>query len=517
VLPSWVGWVNLLYLPLAFVVSLVLQGLLAAVIAAAHDRARGRHWTERARRTFPLMSAGRALSLLLCLLFGGLAAVSAGPLSHLGPAFLVPALFAAVLAGSFWPSWRLRRHLRAVPPPASVWLRTYVFAVLLGSPIYVALFLGCLFPPRVDVSVVVGLALGAVFVVFINVGGITRLGRWLGLLVPPSPRLARVAADAAAATGVRLRSVWLARLGFANAFALPLSRQVIVTEPATEIFDDPELMAVCAHELGHVGEGPWTRLSRMWVGLAVLSLAAVRPLYGSFGGALAVLVFACILVGLLLWPAIARRLERRSDETAHRHEVEPGTYARALEKLYAQELMPAVGHGQGGSHPHLYDRLVAAGVTPEYPRPAPPPRWLGAGVFVGLYALMAPIAAAIGVVATLISHTQSPSLLHFSIGAFGRGSAALDQLAQVRWAKEHDLEAAIDLERLAAKLEPASGYYPMRVADYLALAGRCAESRPWVTEALAPGKTPALARWARHASLPGEDWERICGADGAGD
>jgi hypothetical protein len=26
-------------------------------------------------------------------------------------------------------------------------------------------------------------------------------------------------------------------------------------------------------------------------------------------------------------------------------------------------------------HPHLYDRLVIAGITPDFPRPKPPARW----------------------------------------------------------------------------------------------------------------------------------------------
>lgn len=66
-------------------------------------------------------------------------------------------------------------------------------------------------------------------------------------------------------------------------------------------------------------------------------------------------------------------MEERSDELGHAHEGETaGTYARALEKLYEANLMPVVGPAKE-VHPHLYDRMIAAGVTPDYPRPTPPP------------------------------------------------------------------------------------------------------------------------------------------------
>jgi hypothetical protein len=40
--------------------------------------------------------------------------------------------------------------------------------------------------------------------------------------------------------------------------------------------------------------------------------------------------------------------------------------------MYEGNLVPAVLRGRRLTHPHLYDRLVAAGLAPAYPRPAPP-------------------------------------------------------------------------------------------------------------------------------------------------
>jgi hypothetical protein len=68
-------------------------------------------------------------------------------------------------------------------------------------------------------------------------------------------------------------------------------------------------------------------------------------------------------------------MEVRADRLGREHEGEiQGTYARALEKMYEANLLPVVMRGKGPIHPHLYDRLTAAGAPPPYPRPKPPRR-----------------------------------------------------------------------------------------------------------------------------------------------
>ena len=46
-------------------------------------------------------------------------------------------------------------------------------------------------------------------------------------------------------------------------------------------------------------------------------------------------------------------------------------YAKALLKLYEDQLAPAVGPKKRATHPDLYDRLLAAGMQPDFPRPSP--------------------------------------------------------------------------------------------------------------------------------------------------
>ena len=67
-------------------------------------------------------------------------------------------------------------------------------------------------------------------------------------------------------------------------------------------------------------------------------------------------------------------MELRADVAAAGSDGESPSYARALEKLYEAGKLPAVMPGNSMVHPHLYDRMIAAGVTPDYPRPAPASR-----------------------------------------------------------------------------------------------------------------------------------------------
>jgi hypothetical protein len=89
---------------------------------------------------------------------------------------------------------------------------------------------------------------------------------------------------------------------------------------------------------------------------------------------------------------LGRRMEVRADKVAQAGEQDEGIYARALERVYQENLIPAVMPGKRHIHPHLYDRLLAAGAIPSYPRPKAAARcsWttiLTSGVSIGLVIL----------------------------------------------------------------------------------------------------------------------------------
>jgi hypothetical protein len=85
-------------------------------------------------------------------------------------------------------------------------------------------------------------------------------------------------------------------------------------------------------------------------------------------------------------------MEKRADQIAADKQLQEGVYARALEKLYRENQIPAVNVNDRQTHPHLYDRMLAAGITPDYPRPAKPQRFtvmgwallIIFGIFIGL-------------------------------------------------------------------------------------------------------------------------------------
>jgi Zn-dependent protease with chaperone function len=97
-----------------------------------------------------------------------------------------------------------------------------------------------------------------------------------------------------------------------------------------------------------------------------------NPVVHTFGvpGFLALALSSAIVP--LVYRTISHKLELRADQLALAHEPNSGIYARALAKLYEDGLLPAVNPKKRASHPHLYDRLIAAGLTPEFPRPAAP-------------------------------------------------------------------------------------------------------------------------------------------------
>ncbi len=159
------------------------------------------------------------------------------------------------------------------------------------------------------------------------------------------------------------------------------------------------LAAICAHELSHLNEPPRVLLGRLVGALVFVPFVFLHPASKLWHG-LGLLVMLALMVGLIAFNRrLARRMEHQADDVAAKNQGEAGTYARALARIYEINQMPAVMRGKP-IHPHLYDRMLAAGVTPEFPRPQPPGRFSLNGVAILL--LLA------GLVAFLITSHQSP-------------------------------------------------------------------------------------------------------------
>jgi Zn-dependent protease with chaperone function len=191
---------------------------------------------------------------------------------------------------------------------------------------------------------------------------------------------------------IPFRDVLLMRVSFAQGIAIVETRTLLFTERLLEVCPDNEVAAICAHELAHLTESRVARYTRSVQLLTFLPWLFFNPLIHLWG---MIGLFALCGVSLSaprIYRMISRKLESRADEMAKGSEVDAGTYASALTRLYADNLVPAVITRT--THPDLYDRILAAGVTPDFARPvaAKAMAWNGtmfAMVFGGLIAALA--------------------------------------------------------------------------------------------------------------------------------
>jgi hypothetical protein len=190
----------------------------------------------------------------------------------------------------------------------------------------------------------------------------------------------------------------------------------------------------------------------------------------------------CVLGGILM-PRLSRQLERRADRLATERETREGAYARALRKISEVNLTPLVEPGKGGTHPHVYDRLVAAGAPPDFPRPAPPS--LARTRLAGLAAILVLVAAWAGLLFarfSLAPRSVSEQAVLRSLVLGGRTDLDLSDLALLRWNEQHLDEAAI-FYQAAGEIDLDHVFYPANQAIVLGALGRCREAFDAASEA----------------------------------
>lgn len=322
-------------------------------------------WPERARRLYPARASVLTQMFLLTanVVLGARLLLPETPLAAVAvPAFLGTLLGSYPVDRAVFPALRWRSWLGLL---AAHWL-------ILLVPWVVFLLAMMSMPLDFGVTTWV-IALGVLGLNLAFSAGLAfRLLRLLGLLHPAGERLRGILAMVSARLGVPVRAGWELASPMSNAFALPLTGEVVITRTLLALHPDDEVAAICAHELGHLAESRWVLTGRLVGSLALFPLIFLRPMAHAGHGGLPVLAGAVIGLWLFrLW--LSRRMERRADGIAAGHTVEPALYARALERLYQANQMPAVlPRRSGKTHPDLYDRMLAAGVTPDFPRPAPP-------------------------------------------------------------------------------------------------------------------------------------------------
>jgi Zn-dependent protease with chaperone function len=324
-----------------------------------------KHWSEQARLLYPVLTAARSnllvvpgiLTLVLFLMwpsssplwfFAGIASMLG---ANLGTLFLDHEVF-------------VRISLQDL-------LRESAIAFLMRFLIWLVFISAAVAMPDEFNKTACGIA-GLVILLWITWtrGGWIWLGRKTGLFQPAPERLRRIVDTTSIRMNVFHRDVLLMQSSSSQAFALPGDGILLFTKRLLDLFPDDEIAAICAHELAHLTESRASRYSRSIRILSYLPWIFFTPLIHTFGlGALFGLIAITALVPRV-YSKISRVLESRADTMAKSNEGNEGIYARALARLYEDNLMPAVTT-KLRSHPHLYDRLLAAGITPDFPRPKP--------------------------------------------------------------------------------------------------------------------------------------------------
>ena len=284
----------------------------------------------------------------------------------------------SAFAGALIPALRVERHVRGPSFTAGTWFRGLItWLTIIAPQIAVTLIATLIISDEMNAKVLIVLGASVILIALALAGVGLHIGSVLGLMRPASARLASIVEKTAERTVVQPRATYESVASVANAFALPLCQKLIVTDKALAVLTDNELAVVCAHEIAHLNE-PFAVIALRVAGALffLLPVIAIRPVLGSFGPIVLALMMLVMLTLQVVVRRVARRMEVRADAAGHAHQAEEGAYARALERLYEANLVPAVLSGKRRVHPHLYDRLLAAGVTPAYPRPLPPPKSL---------------------------------------------------------------------------------------------------------------------------------------------
>jgi Zn-dependent protease with chaperone function len=347
-------------------------------------RNKDKHWSEQARLVYPVFVAARS-SLWTIPGILTLAVLLLWPDSS--PLWLFTGVAAALgaYAGTLPADHEVfpRIPLRDLLPQIAIGilLRFLIWFVFIASAVFM--------PNQFNqLTLVIGVTVIALWLIWSRSGFIWA-GRKMGLFLPAPERLRKITADTSARMNVSFREVLLMRSPMAQAFAFPNTRQLLFTERLLELAPDDEIAAICAHELAHLTESKAARYSRSIQMLIFLPWIFFNPVVHTFGffGFYGLLLVTFVVPRI--YGKISRKLESRADQLAKANEGDAGTYARALTRLYEDSLLPAVTSKERATHPHLYDRLLAAGVTPDFPRPAAASTMAVHGhIFAGLVGLL---------------------------------------------------------------------------------------------------------------------------------
>ncbi|BBM85819.1 M48 family metalloprotease [Candidatus Uabimicrobium amorphum] len=156
----------------------------------------------------------------------------------------------------------------------------------------------------------------------------------------------------------------------ANAFALTLSGAICVSEKLYALLNRAQVESIMQHEYQHFQRH--SNIARGFVCSIPFVLASSYKMLSAYQISLYWMFLILILIIVLKNVAMKMFLrEEKEIDNVVSKEMDNEAYAYALESMHKENLLPAV-MTKNTTHPHLYDRMLDAGVTPDFPRPDPP-------------------------------------------------------------------------------------------------------------------------------------------------
>ena len=378
------------------VVALIVAAMLNWLALLQVRRSETLHWTERARRLWPIrVGSGSALGLLpvdLCL-----------GQNLLWPAFSPPWAL-AVLAGFLgaWAgSYPFHHHLFGWLTPRAWFHQLIIWVGFRFGWWFLCLLIICAMPREFDWRALALFTLYPALLAIWLSGGLVWLFRKLKVLIEPPEHLVSLVSTISQTTNITFRKIWVLRGAGDSAFALPYSGGLLFSERLLELHPDDEIAALCAHELGHLSESRLVLFARLLGSMAFGPALFAKPAFYAWGPVGVLLVFTATWLMFLASRHLNRKLEVRADRIGRAHELDPGAYARALARLHEDNLIPAV-MPRKTTHPDLYDRLVSADSPPNYPRPEKPSA-------ISWQAFVLAVLCGVLIVATIIPFLSSPT------------------------------------------------------------------------------------------------------------
>ncbi|HSH92944.1 MAG TPA: M48 family metalloprotease [Roseimicrobium sp.] len=345
----------------------------------------GAHWTERARLLWPARVTAAQSVVLLPFILNFAHQIALPYSEHSFIADGIAAFLGAVLGNQWFD--------REVYPELDFRKWCHQVLVLCGFRfgLVAMLIAGIALMPSEPGLKMAAVALGFVgLVLAINLGLLLRLLRWIRFVYPAEIRLTGIVEQVASRMHVRVRSTWQMKGTWSNAFALPATGELVFSERLLAVCTDQEVGAICSHELAHLTESKMVLAGRLVGAMSFLPLIFITPSLTQLGilGLLLPIAGMAAVAWFSRW--LSQRMEKRADSIAKADQTDDGVYAMALERLYRENQVPAVNINNRQTHPHLYDRMIAAGVTPGYPRPKKPGRmtWAGYGYAVSFAILI---------------------------------------------------------------------------------------------------------------------------------